>query len=226
MGFNLDNYETVEDRLARFWADHAGGRISTSIHHYDDTKVVFRAEIYFDANDQHPKAVGYAEEVRGASPVNKTSHVENAETSAIGRGLANCGYAPKGARPSREEMEKVARGSQPIKAEPENSLSISENLTALRAVTQAFNATEVFSPNERRQVNERPGANRVRNTSEPATRPQIGKIIGLSMGQNYSKAERLEIASANAGREIKDLSELTKGEASDLIGILEAGAKK
>lgn len=108
--FNLDNYETVEDRLARFWQEHNKGRILTSIHYYDENRIVVRAEIYFDRDDSRPVATGYAEEVRGASPVNRTSHAENAETSAIGRGLANCGYAAKGSRPSREEMEKVARG--------------------------------------------------------------------------------------------------------------------
>ena len=108
--FNLDNYETVEDRLAKFWLDHSKGRILTYVHYYDDSRIVIRAEIYFDRDDTRPIATGYAEEVRGASPVNRTSHVENAETSAIGRGLANCGYAAKGSRPSREEMAKVARG--------------------------------------------------------------------------------------------------------------------
>jgi hypothetical protein len=108
--FNLDNYETVEDRLAKFWLDHKQGRIHTSIAYYDDTRILVRAEVYFDRDDSRAVATGYAEEVRGASPVNRTSHAENAETSAIGRALANCGYAAKGARPSREEMSKVARG--------------------------------------------------------------------------------------------------------------------
>jgi hypothetical protein len=54
---------------------------------------------------------GYAEEVRGAGNVNRTSHVENCETSAIGRALANCGMAGSDMtkRPSREEMSKVQR---------------------------------------------------------------------------------------------------------------------
>ena len=114
--FNLDNYETVEERLARFWADHPGGRIFTSVHAYDEQRVLFSAAAFFDANDPQPRGTGHAEEVRGSSPVNKTSHVENAETSAIGRALANCGYAPKGARPSREEMQKVSRGEHPTAA--------------------------------------------------------------------------------------------------------------
>ena len=114
MRFNLDNYETVESRLAKFWEQYPNGRIATTVFHYDDNKVVFRAEVYVDAVDQHPKATGYAEELRDASPVNRTSHVENAETSAIGRALANFVFQSKTApRPSREEMSKVARAEQP-----------------------------------------------------------------------------------------------------------------
>ena len=114
MRFNLDNYETVEQRLAKFWEKYPNGQVFTQIHHYDDNKVVFRAEIYKDINDPRPVATGYAEELRDASPVNRTSHVENAETSAIGRALANFVFQSKTApRPSREEMSKVARAEQP-----------------------------------------------------------------------------------------------------------------
>ena len=110
MRFNLDNYETVETRIARFWAKYPNGRIETSVYYYDENRVVFRAAVYDDGQDPNPKATGYAEEVRDASPVNRTSHVENAETSAIGRALANFEFQSKTApRPSREEMDKVAR---------------------------------------------------------------------------------------------------------------------
>lgn len=110
MRFNLDNYETVEARLARFWEDHPNGQIRTSMHHYDENRVVFKAEVYRDIADTKPVATGHAEEVRDASPVNRTSHLENAETSAIGRALANWKYASKTQpRPSRQEMEKVQR---------------------------------------------------------------------------------------------------------------------
>jgi hypothetical protein len=114
MRFNLDNYETVEARLAKFWEMYPNGQVFTAIHHYDDNKVVFRAEIYKDIADPRPVATGYAEEIRDASPVNRTSHVENAETSAIGRALANFIFQSKTApRPSREEMMKVARREEP-----------------------------------------------------------------------------------------------------------------
>lgn len=109
MAFDLANYETVEERLARFWTDHPAGRIYTELVVQDGDQVIFKAAVYFDAADPIPRATGYAEELRGSSPVNKTSFIENAESSAIGRALANCGYSKRGARPSRTEMEKVAR---------------------------------------------------------------------------------------------------------------------
>jgi hypothetical protein len=114
MRFNLDNYETVEQRLAKFWEKYPNGQIFTTVHYYDENRVVFRAELYKDITDPRPVATGHAEEVRDASPVNRTSHVENAETSAIGRALANYVFQSKTApRPSREEMAKVARAEQP-----------------------------------------------------------------------------------------------------------------
>lgn len=114
MRFNLDNYETVEARLAKFWEEFPNGQVFTSIHHYDDKRVVFKAEVYKDISDPRPVATGFAEEIRDASPVNRTSHVENAETSAIGRALANWKFASKTQpRPSRSEMEKVQRMTEP-----------------------------------------------------------------------------------------------------------------
>ena len=213
MAFNLDNYETVEDRLVRFWNDHPNGRIFTEMVHYDDNKVVFKTSIYFDAADEFPKATGFAEEVRGASPVNKTSHLENAETSSTGRGLANCGYAPKGARPSREEMEKVARGPQQVTPE----IPLTENVAALRQVYSTIGTAPVYE--------ERSGSKRVRNTNDPASAAQVGKIVSLCMSQNYKLEERLELASSHAGRPITDMKQLNKQEASELISLLSMATK-
>jgi hypothetical protein len=115
--FDLDNYEMVDVRLAKFWADHPNGRVLTEMVFQDERRFIVKAEIYFDREDMTPVAHGHAEEIVGASPVNRTSALENCETSAIGRALANCNYAPVGKRPSREEMEKVQRyDSEPRKA--------------------------------------------------------------------------------------------------------------
>lgn len=109
MGFDLSSYETVETRLHRFLEEKPNARVITELLRYEGEFVVVRAEIYDNREDLRPSATGIAEEKRGAGNVNRTSHVENCETSAIGRALANRGYAPKGARPSREEMQKAER---------------------------------------------------------------------------------------------------------------------
>ena len=109
MGFNLDDYEPVAARHTRWLADHPNGRTITHMISAPGADIcVIRAELWLD---DICIATGYAEEVRGAGNVNRTSHVENCETSAVGRALANAGYAGSDVnkRPSREEMSKVQR---------------------------------------------------------------------------------------------------------------------
>jgi hypothetical protein len=113
VSFNLSDYETVASRLDRFWGDYPDGRIETelvnAVERFPVDGILFRAAVYRRCDDPHPTAVGYAHEFITERGVNSTSAVENCETSAIGRALANCSYAPKSARPSREEMLKVAQ---------------------------------------------------------------------------------------------------------------------
>jgi hypothetical protein len=107
MGFNLDDYETVEERLIKFWKEHPEGRIITIMLSGSGSQFIVRAELYKDGSDTI-WATGLAEETVQGRGVNSTSALENCETSAIGRALANAGYATKGKRASREEMSKVA----------------------------------------------------------------------------------------------------------------------
>lgn len=116
MAFDLDSYEPVAARLVRFLHDHPDGRIVTDLVHYLADTAVFKAELWLgDAL----VATGWAEEIRGQGNVNRTSHLENCESSAVGRALANYGYAGSdpSKRPSREEMTKVQRhggSAQPV----------------------------------------------------------------------------------------------------------------
>jgi hypothetical protein len=114
--FNLDDYETVEERLIKFWKEHPDGRIDTKLVDASATRFIVQAYIYRTEVDQHPWASGLAEETISGRGVNATSALENCETSAIGRALASAGYATKGKRPSREEMAKVQEQSK-VKAE-------------------------------------------------------------------------------------------------------------
>jgi hypothetical protein len=106
--FNLEDYETVEERLIKFWKEHPDGRISTVLVEATASRFIVQAYIYRTEVDQHPWSSGLAEETVQGRGVNATSALENCETSAIGRALASAGYATKGKRPSREEMSKVA----------------------------------------------------------------------------------------------------------------------
>ena len=110
--FNLDDYETVEERLSKFWKDHPEGRIETKLIVNTPTQYIVWSAIYRDSADVQPWATGLAEETVQGRGVNSTSALENCETSSLGRSLANAGYATKGKRASREEMSKVAKGAE------------------------------------------------------------------------------------------------------------------
>ncbi len=107
--FNLADYEPVEVRLEKFIKDYPAFRISTELEVVEATRYIVKAYLFKNAEDSVAWATGYAEETVTSRGVNQTSALENCETSAIGRALANAGYAPKGKRPSREEMSKVER---------------------------------------------------------------------------------------------------------------------
>jgi len=112
--FNLADYEPVEVRLEKFIKDYPAFRISTELEVVEATRYIVKAYLFKNAEDRVAWATGYAEETVTSRGVNQTSALENCETSAIGRALANAGYAPKGKRPSREEMSKVV-AAKPVK---------------------------------------------------------------------------------------------------------------
>ena len=109
MGFNLDDYEPVAARLAR-WLEQTDGqpRVITHLVHYQENRCVFRAELWVG---DVLISTGWAEERKDSNQVTRSSWLETAETSALGRALANAGLAGSdpSKRASREEMGKVAR---------------------------------------------------------------------------------------------------------------------
>jgi hypothetical protein len=115
MAFDLSNYEDVDTRIHRFWEANSNGRISTDIVYQGYSQegqlkqVIVRARVWKDKTSGKPDAVDFAEELLGSSPVNRSSFIENAVTSAIGRALATLGMSKKGSRPSKSEMTKADR---------------------------------------------------------------------------------------------------------------------
>jgi len=106
--FNLEDYEPVETRIDRFWNKYPDtGRIATDLVKYEAGHYIIKASVF--VNDTL-MATGLADEHIEQKGVNARNALENAETSAIGRALANFNFAPKGKRPSREEMVKANVG--------------------------------------------------------------------------------------------------------------------
>jgi hypothetical protein len=125
--FNLNEYQTVQERIDLFWKKFPAGRFKLDIVSQSDNQVIIKASVWTDKNDKHPTTVDFAEERIGTSPVNKISHVENCATSALGRAISALGgeFSPKGKRPSREEMDKVERNT---KATAKDWLSMADAL--------------------------------------------------------------------------------------------------
>ncbi len=128
-GFNLDDYETVHQALVRLYKDFPAARVLTNNTTPEGVldRYEFKAELYLDRDDVRPVATGWAYEVIGSTNVNRTSAMENCETSAIGRAISNSVLVltkPNNNRPSREEMEKVQRMSKPQHTPEQEQLAI------------------------------------------------------------------------------------------------------
>jgi hypothetical protein len=141
---SIEDYEPVASRLARFWEKHPEGRVITKLITFEGDRVIVQADIYVDREDDRPIATDFAEEIRGSSNVNKTSHIENACTSAIGRALSDADFASSTdwtKRPSREEMQKVERMSGDTRITEPSNLASDKQLNMIRAVCKSMGRT-------------------------------------------------------------------------------------
>ena len=107
MAFDLSNYETVDERLHKWWGMYSDGRVETELVEATNTRFMVVCKLYNTVADLKPCATGFALENISDRGVNANFALPNAETSAIGRALANAGFSAKGKRPSREEMASV-----------------------------------------------------------------------------------------------------------------------
>ena len=137
VAFNLDDYEPVASRLDRFLKAHPDARVITDLVHYLSDVAVFKAELWLDGEII---ATGWAEEIRGQGNVNKTSHLENCETGAVGRALANAGLSGSdfNKRPSREEMGKVIRMQGDTQITENSNLASEKQQNMIRAVCKSL----------------------------------------------------------------------------------------
>ena len=101
--FNLEDYVQVNERIEKFYEKYPDGSIQTEIISNQNGEIIFKAYAFRDREDTRP-ATGHAMEREGSTYINKTSHIENCETSAVGRALAMLGFEIKKSVASREEV--------------------------------------------------------------------------------------------------------------------------
>ena len=141
---SLEDYEPVAVRLSRLLEtlrarDFEPRVITVMLSQPGSDVCVFRAELWIG---EQLMATGHAEEVRGQGNVNKTSHVENCETSSLGRMCES--YAPTSdhtKRPSREEMQKVQRVVNNVTITESGDLASDKQRNMIRAVCKSLGKT-------------------------------------------------------------------------------------
>jgi hypothetical protein len=209
MAFDLSQYETVDTRIHKFWGEHkADGRIESRLIEVvrDESgrplQYVMESQIWVG---ERMVANGYAEEVVGGSPVNKTSALENAETSSIGRALANAGYSKEKFRASMTEMTKAER----LTGTPDDD-----------PFYKPQPKVETF-PNGQPMPN-LPGAPKVYGGTGEASAAQKGKIRGIAKDLGITTREDFLVLVncclvAAKHDTVTSLDDLTKKQASDVI---------
>lgn len=118
-------YKTVAKRVDEFRKEHKQELgIQTNLVSIDERTVVIKAEII--NKEGFVIATGYAEENRQSSTINKTSALENCETSAIGRALANFGLAGGEYASADEVAQAISRQEQPKKSAKKYGMDFEE----------------------------------------------------------------------------------------------------
>lgn len=109
-------YTEVKDRIRQFLLKYPNGKITSEVSWRSENchAVMFRAFVYpeWDKPDYFFTGFAYEERSKIESQVNSDAWVENCETSAIGRALANMDIGVNTARPSAEEMKKVNKNKK------------------------------------------------------------------------------------------------------------------
>jgi len=113
MGFNLDDYTTVQERIADFWERYPDGAIRTEVIEASNTRFIVFCKLFKNAADPQPFSTGHAQEVISEKGVNRDFALENCETSAVGIAAKFANIGTKKHLASREEMAKVNRVNEP-----------------------------------------------------------------------------------------------------------------
>lgn len=105
------DYAEVNQRIKAFRMCYPDGAIMTEIVSLENGIVTIKATVH--NGEGQPLATGYAQEKESGSFINKTSYIENCETSAVGRALGFCGFGIDVSVASYEEVANAIENQQP-----------------------------------------------------------------------------------------------------------------
>jgi hypothetical protein len=202
--FNLDDYVQVNDRIVKFWDKYENGAVLTELVYVDDRCVRMKAIVYADRNDPLALATGHAEEYRITEAdiakdkrkqyePNATSAVENCETSAVGRAMANAGFEVSKSVASRQEMEKVAR--QQIKRE-NSQTGVDKPKEPAKVSTNGAGESDKLTPDEARIL-----AGRIKSTGIEMSAVRL-KLVAMGTEEKKTLSETLQTMNKDEAQEL------------------------
>lgn len=140
----VKNYAEVNQRIKAFRMVYPTGTIETEMSSNENGVVIFRANVY--DNEDRLLATGTAYEKENSTFINKTSYIENCETSAIGRALGIAGFGIDTSIASAEEVQN-AINNQEVNDKPKTSKKTSKVVmiqdTQKEMIKNKFTADEI-----------------------------------------------------------------------------------
>ena len=123
------DYVPVNERVKEFRTKYPELRVLTELVSLDENSVVMKATV--SDMEGNVLANGYAQEDRGSSNINKTSYVENCETSAVGRALGMFGIGIDASMASADEVANAIDRQEALKQKVDkNAVSALKMLAA------------------------------------------------------------------------------------------------
>ena len=136
-------YATVAERIAAFRKVYPDGKIDTHITKLEDGMCIITARVWNDEGNL--LATGTAYEKEGSSNINRTSFIENCETSAVGRALGMAGFGLIGAVATADEVNRAEAALDAIKTEEVRKQEIGiERAVALSNLLRKNGITDWF----------------------------------------------------------------------------------
>jgi hypothetical protein len=110
------DYKTVALRISEFWFKYQDWSVTTDIIDNNDNSILMKCIVTDEKG--RVRGTGFAEEIKGSTNINKTSAIENCETSSIGRALSCIGLAGS-EYASANEVSEALLAQQRVDAENE-----------------------------------------------------------------------------------------------------------